>query len=71
MGKTPLTEAQVRAEIRKVVDESSLRKTAKEYQLSPAYLSDILNERRDVSEYVAGLFGFDKEVTTVVKFWRQ
>jgi len=70
MGKTYLTEDEVRDIIRERTKESSLRKVAGEMQLSPAYLSDILSGRRDISEYVAGLFGFDKTVTTEVKFQR-
>jgi len=66
-----LTEDEVRDEIREKTRASSLRRVAKEYSLSPAYLSDILTGRRDVSEHVAGLFGFDKTVTTEVKFQRQ
>ena len=71
MGKTYLTEEEVREEIREKTEASSLRQTAKEYGLSPAYLSDILAGKRDVSEHVAALFGFDKTVTTEVKFERQ
>ena len=71
MGKTYLTENEVREEIREKTKASSLRRTAKEYGLSAAYLSDILADQRDVSERVAGLFGFDKFVTTEVKFQRK
>lgn len=71
MGKTYLTEDEVRAAIRKVTQESSLRQVAAEKNLSPAYLSDILTARRSVSEYVAGLFGFDRIEKTTVKFQRQ
>lgn len=70
MGKW-LTEDDVRVVIREETKKSSLRKTAKAYHLSAAYLSDILTGRRDVSEYVAGLFGFDKMVMTEVKFKKQ
>lgn len=66
-----MTEDEVRDEIREKTKASSLRRIAREYHLSAAYLSDILAGRRDISEHVAGLFGFDKTVTTEVKFQRQ
>ena len=52
MGKTYLTEDEVRDIIRERTKESSLRKVAGEMQLSPAYLSDILSGRRDISDRV-------------------
>ena len=66
-----MTEDQVRDEIREKTKASSLRRIAKEYGLSPAYLSDILSGQRGVSEKVAGIFGFYKTVTTEVTFRRK
>ena len=63
-----LTEEDVLKEIRRVVTESSLRQTAGRLGISPAYLSDVLNGRRDISDAMAALFGFEREVVTTISF---
>lgn len=54
--------------IRKDVEKTTLRKTAKRIGVTPAYLSDILRERRDISQTVAGLYGFERQAIKEVFF---
>jgi DNA-binding transcriptional regulator YdaS (Cro superfamily) len=62
------TQEDVLDEMRKVISVTSLRKTAGRLGISPAYLSDVLNGRRDVSDNMAILFGFEREVLTQIFF---
>ena len=62
-----LTQDDARALIRqKVAKAKSAIKVAKELDISPAYLSDILAGKRDVSEAVAHKLGY-KRLTVYVK----
>ena len=70
MGKTYSIE-DVLGVIRREVEGSSLRAAGGKVGLSAAYLSDILHNRRDVSDEVAKKFGFRKIVTTKVWFERE
>jgi hypothetical protein len=54
--------------IGKRIKESSLRTVAKEIEVSPAYLSDVMRNRRSVSDTIAGKFGFERIVKTEVVF---
>lgn len=62
------TQDDVLADIRKEVNQSSLRQTADRIGLSAAYLSDILKGNRAVSETVAAVFGYEREIVTNVVF---
>jgi hypothetical protein len=66
--KKEYTQADVLAVIRQEIDESSLRKTAKRISVTPAYLSDIMRGNRQVSQTIAEVYGFDREVITKVVF---
>jgi len=67
MPKT-YTQEDVLADIRKAVEESSLRKTAERIGVSAGYLSDILNDNRAVSDSIAEAFGYEREIVTKVTF---
>ena len=56
-----ITEEEARALIRKMVEEEETQdKAAKKLKISPAYLSDILHGRRDVSDSIAQMLGYRK-----------
>lgn len=56
-----ITEEEVRELIRQMVDnEITQGKVAKRLRISPAYLSDIIRGRRDVSDYIAHELGYKK-----------
>jgi plasmid maintenance system antidote protein VapI len=57
-----LTENEVLAIIRKEVESTSGREVAKRIGVHPSYISDILKGKRNVSEFVAASFGFEREV---------
>lgn len=63
-----LTQSDLLVIIRNDVAKSSLNKTAKRIGVSAPYLSDILNSKRAISEKVAALYGFEKNVVTEVSF---
>lgn len=67
MAKT-FTAEEVLNVIGEKIKGSSLRKVAKEISVSPAYLSDIMKKRRDISDFIAAQFGFERTVTRVVVF---
>ena len=47
---------------------SSLRAVAKDMEISPAYLHDLVNKRRAISEAIAEKLGFERIVKTEVVF---
>jgi len=67
MPKT-YTEDDVLADIRKVIEGSSLRQTAERIACSPGYLSDILAGNRAVSDSIASAFGYKREIVTKIIF---
>jgi plasmid maintenance system antidote protein VapI len=67
MPKT-YTQDDVLADIRKVVEASSLRQTAERINVSAAYLSDVLAGNRGVSDNMAAAFGYTREIVTKVIF---
>lgn len=67
-GEVEYDENDVRGVIGAEITATSLRKVAKRIGMSPAYLSDIMRNRRAISESVAGYFGFDREIYTEIIF---
>jgi lambda repressor-like predicted transcriptional regulator len=66
--ETAYTEAEVIAAIRKRTDASSVRQIAREVGVSPGYLSLVLVGKKPVSDTIAELFGFRREVVTEIRF---
>lgn len=62
------TKDEVLEVIEREIKQSSLRQVAREKGLSGAYLSDITLGKRGISEKVAAVFGFTREVVTRVTF---
>ncbi len=50
---------------------ASQAQTAKALGISAAYLSDIINGRRDISANVARKFGFERHATTTTFFTKR
>lgn len=67
MPKT-FTQEEVLDVIRRDVNASSARQVAIRIGVSAAYLGDIINGNRPVSEFVASSFGFEREIQTTVVF---
>ena len=62
------TEEEVVNHIKLEIGKSTLRKVAKKINVSPAYLSDVVNGNRGVSENMAAAFGMIRMVETKVTF---
>ena len=54
--------------IRKEINSTSLRQTARRIGVSAGYLSDVMRGNRTVSEAMASSFGFEREIITEVIF---
>ena len=67
MPKT-FTQEDVVADIRKAVEATSVRQTAASIGVSAAYISDILNGNRGISDAIAEAFGYEREIVTKVTF---
>lgn len=63
-----VTSDAVLEEMRGIIAKSTLRKVAQQRGMSPAYLSDVMLERRGISAEVAKKFGFERIVKTEVVF---
>jgi len=51
--------SQIESVLRKMVKQTSFRRTAAELGVTAAYVSDILKHRRGLSERIAKALGFD------------
>jgi transcriptional regulator with XRE-family HTH domain len=63
-----LTQDDVLNAIRAEVKNSSVRAVARRIGVSAAYISDVLLDKRQVSERLARLFGFEREIIKEVVF---
>jgi plasmid maintenance system antidote protein VapI len=59
---------QLRAQLEEWTNKTSLRKTAKALGFSPAYISDVMKCRRNVSENLAEALGFNMHTETVTYY---
>ena len=64
------TQDEVLAVIRERTEASSIRQVSREVGVSAPLLSDMLQGKRAVSDRVAELFGFRREILTEVRFRR-
>ena len=64
------TQDEVLAVIRERTDSASIRQVAREIGVSAPLLSDMLQGKKAVSDRVAELFGFRREVLTEIRFRR-
>ena len=71
MAKT-ITHQDVLDGLRKRIGSSTLRKVAVELDISAAYLSDIMNGKRDISHKLSKALGLQRKVVTnkVITFVR-